>query len=109
MPFGPVPLPDAVVEPEDRAREQARVVLRDRALRASRATRKLAQANSRSRVRARAAWRACSSRGELLRPDEQPLLGDEHAVAQDVVLGEVEAVLACTAASALERVGVVAR
>ena len=36
MPFGPVPVPDAVVETEDRAREQPRVVLRDRALAASR-------------------------------------------------------------------------
>ena len=34
--------------------------------------RKLAQANSSSRIRERAAWRACSSRSELLGLDSRP-------------------------------------
>ena len=55
------------------------------------AARKLAQANSSSRIRARAARRACSSRSELLGLREPALLGDQHAVAEHVVLGEVEA------------------
>ena len=55
MPVGRYHCPDAVVRPEDRPGQQARVVARDRALRIA-LDRNVAQANSRSRLRARAAW-----------------------------------------------------
>ena len=62
-PVRAVPVPDAVVEAEYRAGQQARVVLRDRALAAC-ARRGSSPRRTRVAVRARAAWRASSSRGE---------------------------------------------
>ena len=64
------------------------------------AARNEAHTNSSSRRRARAVCRASSSRGEPLRADQQPLLGDEQPVAQHLLRRQVEQSCS-TAASAL--------
>ena len=52
--------------------------------------RKVAQANSRSRICERASWRASSSRARRAVQAGERLLGDQHAVAQDLVIGQLE-------------------
>ena len=89
----PVPLPDAVVEPEERRGSSRRGSASGTTPARIAPARKLAQANSSSRARARAARRASSSRGDDSANGEKALLGDENAVAHDLVLGQVEAVV----------------
>jgi hypothetical protein len=85
-------VPDAVVEPEDRSRQQPRVVLRDRPLlhgaRQEAGPRELEVARTRPRRLPRLLLARGSAAGR-----QQALLGDQHAVALDVALGEPEAVV----------------
>ncbi len=86
---GPVPVKDAVVEPEDRAREQPRVGLGDRALlhpaRQERRPLELEVAGA----GAGQLPRLLLTGGRPVHPD-QHLLGHEQTVAQELVLRQVE-------------------
>ena len=86
-----VPVPDAVVQPEQGPRQHPGVALRDRAL--VHRVGEEARPGDLERARLLAAREASllfTVRGALAA--EEHLLGDEDAVAQDVVLGELEAV-----------------
>ena len=86
-----VPLPDPVVQAEHRARQQARVALgQDALLHRAREERRPRELDV-ARARARGLARLLLARRPPRR-GQQALLGDEDAVAQHLVLGQVERV-----------------
>ena len=84
-----VPVEDAVVEPEDRAREQARIRFGYRPLLHPAGQERRPLELEVARSLARELPRLLLARGRPMHADEH-LLGDQQAVAQDLALGEVE-------------------
>ena len=85
----PVPMPDALVQPENRVGEQAWVGLRDGAL--LHAAGEERGPGELDVAHARAGDPSCLLLARrLARHGDHALLGDQHAIAQDVVLAEIE-------------------
>src|SRR5215213_6747152 len=86
----PVPVPDAVVQAEHGARQQARIGLRDRALLHAAGEERRPRELQVTRPGPSALPGLLLARGRAM-DGQQRLLGDQHAVAQDLVVAEVEA------------------